>query len=153
MLVKTFTLVNEEKVSRALNGVPKAAGETIGGIGAGAYYEDNVWKRDGKELSEGEISALETALIAEYDKLGGLIRRGKDNVKMGSFYDFKGHGPRSNPQVVFTYRVNGRYVEVADGTELPGEVKATKVIEEQAEKEVSEPDEVEKPVKRRKSKE
>lgn len=137
MLIKTFQLVNEDKVNRALNGTPKGSGEAIGGVGNGAYLDGSVWKRNGDELSETEVDALENALLAEYDKLGGLIKRGKDVVKTGSFFDFKAKRPQAKPRIVFVYRINGKYVEVADGVELPGEVKAQRIIDEMAAEESS----------------
>lgn len=134
MEIKTFTLVNAEKVDRALNGSTMNGGNRSGGIGAGAYFEAGVWKRDGDEISQPEVDKLESALLAEYDRLGGFIKRGSDKVKTGSFYDFKAKEPRKVAKVVFIYRVNGKTVEVADGTELPGEVKAVKILEEAAAK-------------------
>jgi len=131
MEIKGYTLVNDEKVGRALNGV-EIDGNLKGGVGNGAYFEDNEWKRDGSKLSEKEAESLETALLAEYDKLGGLIKKGDDKVKMGSFYDFKAKKPRALPKVTFVYRVNGKHVEVPDGVELPGAVKAARLLEKEA---------------------
>ncbi len=152
MLVKTYILVNDDKVERALNGTPKGDGSAIGGIGQGAYQEAGIWKRSGGELSEAEVTKLEADLIAEYDKLGGLIKRGSDKVKTGSFYDFKGREARPKPQVVFYYRINGRYVEVPDGAELPGEVKAAKILDESETKDAVDEEVDEKPKRGKKSK-
>lgn len=132
MEIKGYSLINEEKVERALNGTPKDDSTTIGGIGGGAYREDGVWKREGEELNEKEVDVLETALLAEYDKLGGLIKRGNDKVKTGSFFNLKSKKPFDVPQVMFVYRVNGKLVEIPDGKELPGEVRAAKILEEEA---------------------
>ncbi len=131
--IKGYNLVNTEKVDRALNGTQKADGSFIGGVGSRAYFdtEASKWLRDGNELGEKEISTLELSLLAEYDRIGGLIVRGTDKVKTGSFYDFKAKTPRSTPKVIFIFNVNGRFVEVPDGTELPGEVKAAKIIAEE----------------------
>lgn len=109
--VKGFQLVNPEKVERALYGTPDAKSVRKGGIAnptSGTFDED--------------------LLLAEYDKLGGLITRNGDRVKMGSFYDFGAGKPREKAEITFVYRVNGRVVEVADGVELPGSVKAAKVL-------------------------
>jgi hypothetical protein len=113
MLVKEFELVNEEKVERALNGTQRPDGSFVGGVKkADGSYDD-------------------ADLIAEYDKLGGLILRGTDKVKIGSFYDFRNKKALKEPKVVFVYNINGKTVEVADGVELPGVVKAARILAEQ----------------------
>jgi len=109
MQVGKYSLINEEKVDRAING-------TIG--------MDNV-------IKGGVGSSDEAALLAEYDKLGGAIMKGTDKVKMGSFFDFKNAKPFTNPKVSFIFSVNGKFVEVEDGVELPGEIKAVKVAKEE----------------------
>lgn len=136
MHIQGYTLANSDKVERALNGTQRqnSNGETFGGVGNGAYF-DGTWKKDGSPMSAEEISELETKLLAEYDRLGGLIRRAKDKVKTGSFYDFKGRKSREKAKVSFLFRVNGKEVEVADGVEMPGEVKAARQLERVAEKE------------------
>ncbi len=113
MIVKNFELVNGDKVRRALEGNPNRDGEIVGGILA----EDGTY-------DEGE-------LLAAYDKLGGLIRKNGDKVKMGSFYDFKAKKMRAVPQIVLLYRVNGKVIEVPEGAEEPGIVKASKILKEQ----------------------
>jgi hypothetical protein len=109
MKVKEFELVNEEKVDRVINGSMTANG-MVGGI----------------KQADGSVD--EELLIAEYDKLGGLILKGNDRVKTGSFYDFKSKRALKEPKVVFIYNINGKVVEVEDGVELPGVVKAAKVL-------------------------
>jgi len=128
--VKGYTLVNTEKVERALNGVQvqrDGRSSIIGGVGKGAYFEDEKWKRDGVELVEKDVTALEDALLAEYDRLGGLIKRGEDIVKTGSFYDFKARTPLAKPHVVFQYRINGELVDVPEDAPEPIAVKASKL--------------------------
>jgi hypothetical protein len=134
MIIQGYELVNEEKVDRALNGRSTAKGLRVGGVANGAFIKDGVWFRDGSEISEDEAVKIESSLLAEYDKFGGLIKRGDDSVKTGSFYDFKSRQPRSTPKVVFTYRVNGRNVDVEDGKELPGIVKAARQLEQEEKK-------------------
>jgi hypothetical protein len=131
MEIKGFSLINEEKVERALKGTVNSLNERIGGVIA----EDGTY-------DEGE-------LLAEYDKLGGLITRGGDKVKTGSFYDFRNKKALKEPKVVFIYNINGKIVEVEDGKELPGIVKAARMLE-QDEEEVEEVEE--KVEKKRKSK-
>jgi len=117
MEIEGYTLVNPDKIERAINGTTNNKGEIVGGVA----------KTDGS-YDEGE-------LIAEYDRIGGLIRKGEDKVKTGSFYDFKAKGVRKEPKVVFVFRVNGQEVEVEDGEVLPGVVRAAKVLAEKPVKE------------------
>ncbi len=128
MEIQGYTLANPDKAERALNGSTTDKGALIGGVGAGAYQEENVWYRNGEALTEDEVITLETALLAEYDKIGGLIKKGQDNLKIGSFYDVKGKKPRTEPKVVFLYRVNGSEIEVPAGVEMPGIVKAARIM-------------------------
>lgn len=112
-----FTLVSPEKVERAMNGSITQNGQIIGGV----------TKEDGKYD--------DAALLAEYDRLGGLIRKGADTVKTGSFYDFRNRRPKAKPEVVLVYQINGKIVEVKDGEETPGIVKAAKILNEEEQKE------------------
>lgn len=122
MNINGFELVNSDKVERAINGTVSSKGAMVGGVGEAAVPE---------------------AILAEYDRLGGLIKKGGDKVKTGSFFDFKAKAPRDVPEVVFIYNVNGRFVEVPEGQQLPGEVRAAKMLEEEAvtEEETVEPTE------------
>lgn len=105
-----FTLVNHEKLNRAIEGHMGRGGRLEGGIGEGASDE---------------------AILAEYDRLGGLIRKGKNNVKMGSFYDFPKRKPHDKPKVVFIFKdLEGNSVELEDGAEIPDELKAVQIIED-----------------------
>lgn len=106
MNIGEYTLVNAEKVERAINGT----------LGKDAAFKGGV----GSENPE--------ALMAEYDRLGGLITKGGERVKTGCFYDFKAKKPKENPEVVFLYRVNGTEVEVPEGAEKPLAVKAAEVL-------------------------
>jgi len=110
--VAGFTLVNADKVQRALEGQPTPSGENKGGIAR----------------PDGSYDDME--LLAEYDRMGGLIKKGTDNLKVGSFWDFKAKKPHAEPKVVFLYRVNGQLIEVPDGSELPGLVKASRILAE-----------------------
>lgn len=106
MKIKSFVLENKEKVVRAAEGSPSAGGNLVGGVG----YAD------------------ETKLLAQYDKLGGLITEDGNKVKTGSFFDFKGDKPWENPKVIYLVRVDGLEVEVAKGKPMPIEVEARKVL-------------------------
>lgn len=131
MQVGKFTLANEEKVDRALNGAQQADSTRVGGVGNLAYKDGEVWKREGEELSEKEVVSLEFALLAEYDRLGGLVKKGTDKVKTGSFYNIKSRKPHENPVATFVFMINGREVEVKDGEEVPLVVKAAQVLAEE----------------------
>ncbi len=128
--IQGYTLVNSEKFDRALNGVRQADDSYKGGVGNGAYLDEGNWKRDGEDLTDDEVIELESSLLAEYDRLGGLIIKGDDKVKTGSFWNFKGRKAHENPKIFFVYSVNGRIVEIPEGTELPGEVRAARFLEQ-----------------------
>lgn len=136
--VKGYELVNAEKVNRALNGFQKNDGTIIGGIGKGAYRVDGVWKREDTDLNEKEVEELESALLAEYDRLGGFIRKNGDKIKTGSFYNIKAKKPLAVPNIFYIYKVGSRFVEVPEGKELPGEVKAVKILTAQLDEEKAE---------------
>lgn len=71
-------------------------------------------------------------LLVVYDRLGGLIKKGGQTIKTGCFYDVRGKKAFAEPQLVYLYSVNGSIVEVPEGTELPGEVRAARILEEVA---------------------
>jgi hypothetical protein len=129
MQVQNFILVNEEKFNRALNGSTTSKGGIKGGIGNGAYQEEGVWKRSGVELTEKETEVLEHALLAEYDKLGGFIKLNGDKVKTGSFWDIKARKPKDTPEVMLSFRINGKVIDVSAEKELPPLVKAAQIME------------------------
>ncbi len=69
-----YLLVNHEKLDRVINGAMASQGKLGGGLGKDASAE---------------------AIIAEYDRLGGLIlTKGGQKVEMGTFYDFVNHKPK-----------------------------------------------------------
>lgn len=116
MKIQDFDLVNVDKVERALHGNIGSEGKLVGGCGD---------------------DASEEAILAEYDRLGGLIKKGKYNLKMGCFYDFEKQAPRKKPEVVFVMKaVDGETVEVADGEAIPLEVRAAEVHAEKGKKKV-----------------
>lgn len=107
MIVNGFELGNEEKLQRVVSGSLTADGSMIGGLG-----ED----------------ADPNAVLAAYDKLGGLITKNGDRVKTGSFYDFKAKEARKKPEVVYVFRIGNKETDVPEGTELPGEVRAARIL-------------------------
>ena len=69
-----YLLVNHEKLDRVINGAMAAQGRLSGGLGKDADAE---------------------AIIAEYDRLGGLIlTKGGQKVETGMFYDFVNRKPK-----------------------------------------------------------
>lgn len=91
--VGDFVLENEDKVERALHGSVTRLGKQEGGVG------DN---------------ASDEALLAEYDRLGGLITKDGLKVKTGSFYDFSAKKPREEAQIIFVTNLEGDLVDVTE---------------------------------------
>lgn len=110
--VGAYELLNPDKVRRALEGQPARDGHLVGGI----------LKQDG--------TYDDAELLAHYDKLAGAIMLNGDKVKHGSFWDVKNKKPRSKPEVMLVFRINGEVVEVSAEKELPPLVKAARVVEE-----------------------
>lgn len=77
--INGFVLCNADKLYRVIHGSMGAGGMLTGGLGEDATPE---------------------AILAEYDRNGGLIRTAEgEKVITGSFYDFKAKAPRKVPQV------------------------------------------------------
>ena len=74
-----YLICDHSKLDRVINGIIGSQGQLTGGLGKDADVK---------------------AILAEYDKIGGLIRT-KDGKKvaMGSFYDFVNKQPRKIPLV------------------------------------------------------
>lgn len=109
MILNDYELINETKADRALNGTVTTKGQLTGGVG--------------KEASD-------DAKLAEYDRLGGLIKFKGDIVAKGSFYDFAKRMPRETPQVMLQFSINGKTVLVPADQELPPLVRAAKAAEQ-----------------------
>lgn len=110
MIINGYNLENEEKVNRAIYGVVGRGGELTGGVGEGASDEQK---------------------IAEYDRLGGYIKKGKYKVKTGSFFNFKAKKPHAEPQVLLLLTdLDGNTVELPEGEALSPELKAAEKIAE-----------------------
>ncbi len=102
--INGYTLVNEEKLVRVIGGSMGREGRLRGGIGENADPSD---------------------VLANYDRLGGLIRKGAHNIKMGAFWDFTKNKKREVPIVQFVFRdIEGKEVLVDEDGEIPMEVKA-----------------------------
>ena len=111
MNIKGYDLANSDKVERMLNGSMGSGGKLYGGVGEKAADEEK---------------------LAEYDRLGGLITKGGNKVKTGSFYDFEKKQPREKSEVVFVFKdLEGRVVNIPEGEEVPIEVKAAEIAKKQ----------------------
>lgn len=110
MEINGFTLVNEDKVNRAIFGTLGRGGALEGGVG-----ED----------------ASDAAKLAEYDRLGGLVRKDGRKVKTGSFYNFEGKAPHKKPVITLVMRdLEGNEVELGEDEAIPVEVQAADKIAE-----------------------
>ena len=108
--IKGFHLVNKDRLERAIYGTLGREGLLAGGVG-----ED----------------ASDDAVLAEYDRLGGLIKKGENKVKLGSFYDFKNKKARATPVIVFEFRdTDGVQIDIPEGEAIPLKVKAAEIIRE-----------------------
>ena len=77
--VSQYSLPNLDKVHRAKFGSVGSEGRMFGGVGE---------------------NASEEALLAEYDRLGGLILDSENRkIAMGSFYDFVNRKPKEVAEV------------------------------------------------------
>lgn len=107
-IVLGYTVVNREKWVRAIDGTVGANGQLHGGVGE---------------------HASDAEKLAEYDRLGGLVRKGSHKVKTGSFYDFEKKEVRKKPEVMLVFRdLDGLEVEIAEGESVPVEVQAAEKI-------------------------
>lgn len=125
MEIKGYTLINDEKVDRAINGWIDKNGDLSGGVGEDASDE---------------------VKLAAYDRIGGLIRnKNGDKVKNGCFCDYKESKkvnkpvPYENPKVILEFNVQKivkkniarEVVEVPENEELPMEIQVERKAQEQ----------------------
>jgi hypothetical protein len=130
-----FLLVNHDKLDRVINGVVGEKGKLTGGIGKDAAPE---------------------AILAEYDKLGGLVLHKattkelnedgelveqKRNLKVatGAFYDFENEVARKEPRLTYVKAPNSTgapqivVVEVGDSEKKMRKGRTKKQIESDGE--------------------
>ena len=110
-LINGYELVNSEKIDRAKKGVVYAEKGRVDKVGG---LSDNYTPEQ---------------LLAEYDRLGGLIKKNGVKVKSGSFYDFDNKKPFEKPNVKFVSEVEGEQVELTE-EEAEAVNKAKKKINE-----------------------
>lgn len=108
MDINGFQLVNLSKVNRVIQGDTGEHGELKGGLG----------EEKAKEHPE--------LVLAYYDRLGGLVTKDGNKVKMGAFWDFVKQVPRETPKVTFEYRTEDGATYQFESDE-PMEVKADKI--------------------------
>ena|SRR3990167_4421229 len=105
--VGDFVLYNNEKLDRVINGSMGSNGMLINGLGKDAPQE---------------------AILAEYDRLAGLIKtRNGEKVATGSFYDFENKCARKTASVEIEKENESAgpklNVENVSGPESEGETK------------------------------
>lgn len=105
-----YVLDNPEKVNRAIYGFVSSGGQMKGGVGEGASDD---------------------AILAEYDRLGGLILLGGRKVKTGSFYDILAKKPRATPKVILVVKTSKGFVEVP-ADKIPVEALAEEMADDVA---------------------
>lgn len=116
-----YVLDNHEKVNRAIYGFVTSGGQMKGGVG-----ED----------------ASDDAILAEYDRLGGLVLLAGRKVKTGSFYDLVARKPRTEPKVVLVVKTSKGFIEVP-ADKIPVEALAEEMAEADPEAESDNADEEE----------
>ena len=117
MKVGKYTLHNEEKVDRALNGALMSDSTRKGGV------------------ADKEGKFVPSALLAEYDKLGGYITNEEGSkVVSGSFYDIKSKKPFEKPEVVLIFKINGKDVKMKEGEKKPQIIQAAEILEKEKKK-------------------
>ena len=110
MNILGYTLENEEKIERAKNGTISRGGQLAGGI-AQMIREKKLEESTDKSTKEAK-EVYQKALLAEYDRLGGLITKSGVKVKTGSFWDIQKKVARETPELVFMSEIEGEVVEV-----------------------------------------
>lgn len=114
-VINGYTLANPDKLHRAIFGSIAERGEAKSGVG-----ED----------------AKPAEVLAAYDKLGGLIRKGSAKVKTGCFWDFENNCAFAKPKAILVFHdLKGRSVELPEGEEVPVEIQAAEKIRKEEKEE------------------
>lgn len=117
--VGKYILANPDKVERALHGSPNDKGEFVGGV----LKSDDSYENE--------------ALLAEYDRIGGLILLNGDKVRTGSFYDFSARRPRAEAAIELEFRINGELTFVKADDKSPKTEAVKQVAKKTAAKKVA----------------
>lgn len=121
MNILGFELVNEEKIERAMHGTITRGGVLKGGVGD--------FQPTSEKTEEEERTMWEMKLMAEYDRLGGLVLKEGLKVKTGAFYSFETKKSRQEPVVTFITEFEGQIIEVDES-----EARTLKLAKEKTEK-------------------
>ena len=85
-IISDYIICDLSKLDRVINGAVGSQGQLTGGLGK---------------------DASEEAILAEYDKIGGLIRtQDGEKVEIGTFYDFTNRKPRTEIRIKIAKDVN-----------------------------------------------
>lgn len=96
-----FLLFSTEKLDRVINGYFGPQGQLINGLGKEASAE---------------------AIIAEYDRIGGLIKTKDDRkIETGTFYDFENRKPKKDISLTIAKEPNKKGIQIK--TEEVGDKK------------------------------
>lgn len=102
MRIGQYELVNDEKLNRVLKGTIGRLGQLTGGLESSLDWS----KKTDEER--------EFAIIADYDRVGGLILKNGLKVATGSFYDVALKAPRKEPALKFVTAVEDQIIEVTE---------------------------------------
>lgn len=117
MIIKGFTLENQNKINRVIQGNLGRDGAMEGGLGEGAD---------------------EDAILAEYDRMGGYITKDGMAIKTGSFYDFKNRKAFDKPKPIYIFNIGGEKIEVDDPSKLASAIHNVEVAKAEAKAEDTE---------------
>lgn len=126
MKIGEFKLTNGEKLNRAMEGRIGKNGLLYGGM-AEKISKGEYKPIDQQDKKEREV--FDNALLAEYDRLGGLIMKGELKVKTGSFWDFVKKCPLEKPNVSFVTSLDGELLDVSEEEAEAIEISKKKVKE------------------------
>ena len=102
MRIGQYELSNEEKLNRVLKGTLGRLGQLTGGL------------ENSPDWSKKTEEEREFAIIADYDRVGGLILKNGLKVATGSFYDVVLRTPRKEPVLKFVTAVEDQIIEVTE---------------------------------------
>lgn len=114
-----FECVNADKLERVVYGTMGRSGELEGGIGDKASSDD---------------------ILANYDRIAGLVRKDGTKIKTGSFWNFaRGiNAPHKKPIVKYIFNVGGDEVEVDNPAELGRAMQTVEAARRQKEEKFKE---------------
>jgi hypothetical protein len=123
MRIGQFELANDEKIERAKHGSMTRGGVLTGGVGDLP-----------EEHTKEEKDTYEAKLLAEYDRLGGLVLKDGIKVCMGTFYDFAKRTPQKEYNMKFEENIDGYLTQVTEEEAVALKTAREKVEELKAKK-------------------